>query len=119
MPKYLLILGGADLDKRSGNADLAQQMYARYSAWIADLRARDRLVSSAKLHDQTGVRLAIRGGQVVEAPFVESKEAVGGIFVVQAESLEDAASIARASPVLDLQNGWVEVRLVEEPRPAS
>ena len=112
--KYMLLLGGADLDKRSGNAALAPKMFERYMTWMGTLRQNGRLVSSHKLLDQTGVRLTIRGGQVVEGPFMETKEAVGGIFVIDADSLEEATALARRCPVLDLQNGYVEVRVIEE-----
>jgi hypothetical protein len=114
MAKYMLLLGGADLDKRSGNAALAPQMFERFSSWLGTLRASGRYVDSLKLHDQTGARLTVRGGQVVEGPFMETKEAVGGVFIVEAGSLEEAVAIARDCPTLTLQNGFVEVRVVEE-----
>jgi hypothetical protein len=58
----------------------------------------------------------VRGGQVVEGPFMETKEAVGGAFLVQADSLEEVVALARECPTLTLQNGFVEVRVVEEVR---
>src|SRR6516164_2427534 len=116
MPKYMLLLGGADLDKRSGNAALGPKMFERYSSWLRSLQERGLYRDSYKLYDQTGARLTVRGGQVVEGPFMETKEAVGGVFIVEAESLEEASALARECPVLDLQNGYVEVRVVEEVR---
>ena len=114
MTKYMLLLGGADLDKRSGNASLAPEMFERFSSWLSALRERGRYVGSHKLRDHTGARLTVRGGQVVEGPFMETKEAVGGVFIIQATSLQDAIAIARECPIFDLQNGYVEVRVVEE-----
>jgi hypothetical protein len=55
----------------------------------------------------------VRGGEVLEGPFIETKDAIGGIFVIEADSLEEATSLARQSPVLHLQKGYVEVRPVE------
>jgi hypothetical protein len=118
MAKYMLIVGGADLDKRSGNAALAPVMLQKYMAWMTSLRESGRYVSSQKLRDQTGVRLTVRGGEVVDGPFVETKEAVGGVFVIEAASLEEATAAASECPVLRLQHGFVEVRVVEEVRPA-
>ena len=117
MSKYMLILGGADVDKRTGNPKLAPVMFERYMKWLQTLRADGHYVESYKLFDQTGSRLTIRGGEVVEGPFVETKEAVGGIFIVEADSLEAATALGRTCPVLDLQNGYVEVRAVENVRP--
>jgi hypothetical protein len=119
MAKYMLLLGGADLDKRSGNAQLAPMMLEKYMTWMRQLRESGRYVASHKLFDQTGKRLTIRGGEVVDGPFVETKEAVGGIFVIEASSLDEATTVARDCPVLSLQNGYVEVRVIEEVRPAG
>jgi len=117
MRNYMLILGGADLDKRSANPEIAPVMLERYLAWMQELRERGQYVSSHKLEDRTGQRLTSCGGTVVDGPFVETKEVVGGIFIVEADSLEEATEIARACPNLDLQNGYVEVRPIEVIRP--
>ena len=114
MAKYMLLLGGADLDKRSQTADFAPKMFAEFSKWLQSMRDKGQYVTSNKLQDRTGARLTVRGGQVVEGPFIETKEAVGGAFLVEAASLEEAVAIARECPTLHLQNGFVEVRVVEE-----
>jgi hypothetical protein len=119
MAKYLFLLGGADLDKRAGNAALAPKMYARFSSWLNELREGGHFIQSHRLHDQTGARLTVRGGQVVEGPFMETKEAVGGFFIVEAASLEEAVALARKCPIFELQNGYVEVRVIEEVGPPA
>jgi hypothetical protein len=119
MAKFMLIAGGADLDKRVGNPKFAAVMLERYLGWIQGLRDSGRFVGSYKLHDQTGRRLTIRGGEVIDGPFIEAKDAVGGIFIIEAASLDEATEIARSCPNLDLQNGYVEVRVVEMGRPAA
>lgn len=118
MAKYMLLLGGADLDKRGSNAELAPKMFQQFADWLGAMRQRGHYLQSNKLQDRTGARLTVRGGQVVEGPFMESKEAVGGAILIEASSLEEAVDIARSCPTLSLQNGFVEVRVVEEvPRP--
>lgn len=114
MPRFLLTLGGADLDKRESNPAFAPAMYERYAAWLQELKDRQQYVGSYRLTDDTGARLSVRGGQVVEGPFVESKEAAGGVYILQAASLRDAVEAAKRCPIVDLQNGYVEVRLVDE-----
>jgi hypothetical protein len=116
MAKFALLLGGADLDKRSGNVALQQQMYDQFMGWLKSIQEKGHRVETHKLRDQSGARLSVRGGQVVEGPFMEAKEAVGGVVFVEAESLEEAIAIARECPVMRLQNGYVEVRVVEPPR---
>jgi hypothetical protein len=114
MGKYALLLGGADLDKRGGNKDFAPEMYARYAEWLDSLRQSGQYITSHKLKDHTGARLTLRGGQVVEGPFLETKEAIGGVYLIEANSLEEAVTLAKICPILVLQNGYIEVRLVDE-----
>jgi hypothetical protein len=113
MPKYVLFSGGADLDKRSSNAALAGRLYERYLQWMQSLQ-KGEYIASYKLKDQTGARLTIRGGQVVEGPFIETKEAVGGLSLIEFASLDEAIAFARSCPALELQNGYVEIRLVDD-----
>ncbi|HEY2513006.1 MAG TPA: YciI family protein [Polyangiaceae bacterium] len=120
MAKYMLLLGGADLDKRTGNPAVAPVIFQQFSAWVASLREGGHFVGTHKLNDHTGARLTVRGGQVVEGPFMETKEAVGGAMIIEAASLEQATALARNCPTLGLQKGFVEIRLIDEvPRPAS
>ena len=114
MAKYMLLLGGADLDKRSGSAAIGPKVLEQFSSWLGALRERGQYIQSHKLREHTGARLTVRGGQVVEGPFIETKEAVGGVVLVEASSLEEAIDMARGCPRLSLQNGFVEVRLVHE-----
>lgn len=114
MAKYVLFLGGADLDKRSSNATFAPKMYDRYSTWMRSLREGGHYLASHKLKDQTGARLTVRGGQVVEGPFMEMKEAIGGVYFIEASSLDEVIEIVRDCPTLALQNGYVEVRVIDD-----
>ena len=52
----------------------------------------------------------VRGGKplVTDGPFVETKEAVGGFDLIEAESLEEAVAIALRHPVAEF--GAIEVR---------
>jgi hypothetical protein len=109
----MLIVGGADLDKRSGNPQGVPGLLDQYVAWLKSLQERGAYVGSGKLHDQTGRRLTVRGGEVIDGPFIESKDAVGGYVLLEAASLDEATAFARACPGLRLQNGYVEVRQVE------
>src|ERR1043166_7404085 len=99
----MMILGGADLDKRSSNPGRGPAILERYISWMRSLQESGAYQSSGKLQDQIGARLSVRGGEVVEGPFIESKEAVGGYFIVSVASLDAAKAIARECPVLDLQ----------------
>ena len=51
---------------------------------------------------------SIRGGErVTDAPFIETKEVLGGLFVIEARDLDHALALAKLTPIVD---GGVEVR---------
>ena len=49
---------------------------------------------------------------ITDGPFAESKELIGGYFVVLAEDFNDAINISKGCPILNL-NGSVEIREVQ------
>lgn len=79
--------------------------------WLDDLQARGRWVTGDQLAPPRRARsVRVRGGKAVvtDGPFAETKEAVGGFDIVEAESLEEAVEIAAGHPVA--QVGTIEVR---------
>lgn len=90
-----------------------QQILERYSAWVRDLRARDIFRYGQPLSD-TGRILRTIDGEVVDSPFVETKDVLTGLFVVEAADLEAAVAIARGCPALG-HGETVEVRPVGHP----
>jgi hypothetical protein len=61
-----------------------------------------------------GARVSFKGGKasVVDGPFTEAKEVVGGYWLIQAKSREEAIEWARRCPAGD--NEIIEVRQVQE-----
>jgi hypothetical protein len=54
-----------------------------------------------------GTATAIRGGAITDGPFIETKEVLGGVFVIEARDLDHALALAAMTPIAD---GGVEVR---------
>jgi hypothetical protein len=82
----------------------------------------DRLSASGKLK---GAQPLMREGAVVtkagvfsDGPYAESKEAIGGYFLVQVETIEEAIAIAKSSPALEF-GAQFDVRPVAEECPLS
>jgi hypothetical protein len=65
-----------------------------------------RIVAGMAL-EQSGTATAIRGDLVTDGPFIESKEALAGVFVIEARDLDHALQLARMTPIVE---GGVEVR---------
>lgn len=86
-------------------------LYDRMVAFSADLKARGLLQISQSLRtDSRAVRVKVRGGKVatVDGPFTETKEMVGGFFLLHCETREQALAIAAECPAG--QWATVEVR---------
>ena len=61
-----------------------------------------------------GARVAFSGGKprVIDGPFTESKEVIGGFWMIQVRSKEEAIEWAKRAPMLD--GDTIEVRQVQE-----
>ena len=65
-----------------------------------------REVAGMALHPNE-TATSIRGGMVTDGPFIETKEVMAGIFVIEARDLDHALALAKMTPIVD---GGVEVR---------
>jgi hypothetical protein len=112
MPQYILLLRDVPEDY----ADLGRQELAalvqRYVDWTEDLKRSKHHVGSFKLGD--GKLLRLQDGRPVasDGPYAEAKDVIGGAFIIEAASLEEAESIARGSPHLRGRNA-IEIRPVD------
>jgi hypothetical protein len=80
-----------------------------------DLRERGHLVDARPLRSATTARtVRVRAGtrSVTDGPFAETKEQLGGYFLIEAKDVDEAVEIAAAWPSARL--GTIEVRPVEE-----
>jgi hypothetical protein len=108
MAKFVLLLKGGDFKRFS--AEETQKVVEKYVGWADKLRKEGRHRAGEELNN-TGAVLEARNGQIVDGPFTETKEAVGGFFMIEAKDYEEAKQIARECPHL-LFNGVVEIREV-------
>ena len=79
--------------------------------WIGKLKEKNIYVSGEALHPGGKLVKGAKKPLITDGPFAESKEIVGGFFVIKAASLDEAAEIAKGYPDFGT-NGAVEVREV-------
>ncbi|MCB1755644.1 MAG: dehydrogenase [Gammaproteobacteria bacterium] len=100
---YMLLIheNRGDRDTRSPQEALA--LYQEMTAFAGEL-ARDGLLAGAESlkSDKHAIRLQERDGelQVLDGPFAESKEMVGGFFLLNCEDREQALAIAKRCPAV-------------------
>ena len=82
-----------------------------YMALAADMRERNVLVDGSglqRVESTTAVRVVAGETEVTDGPFAETKEALGGYFLIETESLDEAIDWAARIPAASY--GVVEVR---------
>jgi hypothetical protein len=109
--KYLLLVYAAEDSYVPGEREECFQESKRLTD---DLRAKGQYLSASPLRSvSTATSVRVRGGKrmVTDGPFAETREQLGGYFLVDAENLDDAIDIAGRIP--GARKGTVEVRPVE------
>jgi len=113
--RYLLMICAdehaiAALSPEEGNAVLAE-----YGSWAEEMGRRGVLQGGERLRPTTdATTVQVRDGQVLTAdgPFAETKEQVGGYFVVDCKDLDEAIEVASKIP--GARHGTIEVRPIWE-----
>ena len=114
--EFMLILRGGIAPKELSPEQI-QHLMSKFGEWMAQMQSLGQLKGAGRLEDD-GRRLSRKQGRlVVDGPYAESKEAVGGYFLVSASDMTAALQIAGGCPLLDNQ-GTVEVRPLQ-PAPTS
>ena len=108
--EYLLLFRGTNWDRNLSPADLQKTM-SSFLAWFERLSAEGTLKAGQPLLDEARIVSGKNGRTVTDGPFTEAKEAVGGYFLIKADSLADATAIAQQCPMLNVGVA-VEVRAI-------
>jgi hypothetical protein len=110
MSYMLLIIEKAGEREERSEAE-GRELYDRMMAFSAGLKARGLLTLSQSLRsDALGSRVSMREGKrtLVDGPFAEAKEMVGGFFLLTCQTKDEALAIAADCPAA--QWATVEVR---------
>lgn len=108
MNKYMLILFDNVEAFQESSPEEMQEEIGLHMKWIENLG--DHYDSGEPLHLEAK---NIKGKQKVvsDGPFIEAKEMIGGFYIINANSLDEATELAKECPVLRL-GGSIEVREV-------
>ena len=112
MKKFLLLLHD-DTEKMSDLSpkEMEELTHAHF-AWATKLDEAGHLISGDGL-DEHGVQIANKECIVKDGPYLESKEIIGGYYLIQAKDLDTAVKIAKECPC-HLWGGTTEIRPVME-----
>jgi hypothetical protein len=118
MPQYMLIShhSGELPEGFEMTPEMIQMVIQKYNDWIAQIGQSGHLVSLNKLKDQDFGRHLTGWGDkqvVTDGPYAETKEVIGGYWIINAANYDEAVEVARGCPSLEF-GGHVEVREVED-----
>jgi hypothetical protein len=91
----------------SGPEDIPEELLEAYANHDDVIKKLGGKVLGGIALDQPATATSIRGEALTDGPFVETKEAIAGVYVIEARDLDHAIAIAKTTPTID---GGVEVR---------
>ncbi len=109
MPEYLILIHEDEAAWAAADSQTAQGVLGEHERFIAEhggvVRGGNRLRTS---DTATSIRRDSEGGfTVTDAPFAETKEVLGGYYLIEVADLDEALAVAKAVPA---PFGGVEVR---------
>jgi hypothetical protein len=111
--QYALLIYGDEDSPDARSDDERQEWYAEYATLSADLRREGKFLGGEELQPvSTATAVRVRNGDtlVSDGPFAETKEVLGGFYLIDADSLDEAIDAAARIPSARI--GTIEVRPV-------
>lgn len=111
--QYMLLIYGEEQIWESLSDNERESVYAEYGRLSHELRERNAYIDGGELQSpSTATSIRVRNGetQVTDGPFAETKEALGGYYLIEAASLDEA--IEWAAKIPSSREGTIEIRPV-------
>jgi hypothetical protein len=107
---YMLLIVEPQGQRRSRAPEDGRDLYQRMLDYTAALKARGVLLASDSLRS-CAARVSTRAGRqsVVDGPFAESKELIGGFFLLDCATRDEAVGLAAECPAAE----WATIEVRE------
>ena len=115
--EYMLLFRGNDWHKDLSPEEM-QKVGSQWMAWFNRLTEQGKALAGNPLEREGRVVSGRNGRSVADGPFAESKEAIGGYFLLNVKSIDEAVAIAQECPGLPY-GAVVEVRPVAAECPVA
>lgn len=114
MAEFILLLHEDPNSFSEASPEEMQKVVGEYFAWRDGLMQDGKLVGHNRLQDEGGRNLSLRAGnlRVVDGPFAEAKEVMGGYFIIVASDYDGAIELAGSCPHLKY-GGRIELREID------
>ena len=111
--QYMLLIYGDDSSWETLTPEQQQEMGAKYFAFTEELRSAGKMVAGDALQPiSTATSVRVRDGETLatDGPFAETKEVLGGYYLIDVDTLDEALEWAAKIP--GAAYGTIEVRPV-------
>lgn len=109
--QYMFLVRGATCDAGSLSPEQMEAQMREVYAWIDGLTKKGVMTAAQPLTREGKVLSGKNGSVISDGIAAESKEAVGGFFIVNASTMDEAVGIARRSPAFN-HGARLEVRRI-------
>jgi hypothetical protein len=113
--QFMLLIYTHESGRQTVPDDELRQMYAQYGTLSRELREAGKLGPNEELDHPTTARcLRLENGQpvVTDGPYAETREQLGGFYLIEAESMDEALQWAARVP--SATHGTIEVRPIKD-----
>ena len=111
--QYLLLIHESEANLAKMADEQANALLAEYGVFTDSVQKSGRFVGANRLRPSTtATTVRVRNGKVqtTDGPFAETREQLGGYYLVEANDLDDAVAVAAQIP--SARHGSIEVRPV-------
>jgi hypothetical protein len=109
MSEYLILIYGDEASWASATPDVWQAAMQAHNRFAEQIVEKGGKMLGGNALEPTTTATSIRADVVTDGPFVETKEALGGYYLIEAADLDQAIEIAKLCPATA---GGVELRPV-------
>ncbi len=109
MTQYMILIYEDEASYETATPEVFGQISQEHTDFMAGVEQHGAKLLGGEALQPTGTATTVRGSDVTDGPFVETKEALGGFYLVDAPDLDTALAIGKRVPA---RFGGVEVRPV-------
>ncbi len=113
MKEFILLFRGGNTREVEQSPEQVQAYMQKWVEWMGGITQQDKFVGAQPLIS-TGKTISGTKKVVSDGPFMEGKELIGGYLICKADNYDEAVEISMGCPILEHEDGSVEVREVRE-----
>ena len=109
MSQYLILIYEDEAGYATATPEVLGEVMEAHNQFTAAVETTGAKIVGGEALQPTTTATSVRGSDVTDGPFVETKEALGGYYLIEAPDLDTALAVGKLSPA---RFGGVEVRPV-------